>query len=253
MNHENWVLITGGAKRIGAYLNEEFAKRGHHIVLHYHQSEEAAIALKLKLSQYNVKVILWCADLNDPNAIEHHFSELLTQVPHIALLINNASVFEQKSLLESSLTHIQRNLNVHLTSPWLLIQGLLKQQQACQVINISDANLAHRYTSKAAYFISKKAQETLTELAAIECAPNVRVNAVAPGFVLEAALSGTIQPQVSQQNLSGKDINVLERKVPLTDLYLAIEFLLNNQSITGQTLQIDGGSHLKCPPYMSKN
>jgi NAD(P)-dependent dehydrogenase (short-subunit alcohol dehydrogenase family) len=135
----------------------------------------------------------------------------------------------------------------------LLIQGLLKQQQACQVINISDANLAHRYTSKAAYFISKKAQETLTELAAIECAPNVRVNAVAPGFVLEAALSGTTQPQVSQQNLPGKDINVLERKVPLTDLYLAIEFLLNNQSITGQTLQIDGGSHLKCPPYMSKN
>ena len=128
MNHENWVLITGGAKRIGAYLNEEFAKRGHHIVLHYHQSEEAAIALRSKLSEYGIKVILWCADLNDPVSIEHRFNKLLTQVPHITLLINNASVFEQKSLLESSLAHIQNNLNVHLTSPWLLIQGLLKQQ-----------------------------------------------------------------------------------------------------------------------------
>jgi NAD(P)-dependent dehydrogenase (short-subunit alcohol dehydrogenase family) len=253
MNHENWVLITGGAKRIGAYLNEEFAKRGHHIVLHYHQSEEAAIALRSKLSEYGIKVILWCADLNDPVSIEHRFNKLLTQVPHITLLINNASVFEQKSLLESSLAHIQNNLNVHLTSPWLLIQGLLKQQKPCQVVNISDANLAHRYSSKAAYFISKKAQETLTELAAIECAPNVRVNAVAPGFVLEAVLNDKVSSQTNQQRLSGKDINVLERKVPLKDLYLAIEFLLNNHSVTGQTLQIDGGSHLKCPPYMSKN
>jgi pteridine reductase len=253
MNHENWVLITGGAKRIGAYLNEEFAKRGYHIVLHYHQSEEAALALKLKLSEYGINVVLWCADLNDPSTIEQRFNELLTQIPQVSLLVNNASVFQRKSLLASSLAHIQSNLNVHLTSPWLLIQGLLKQHKPCQVINILDANLAHKYTSKAAYFISKKAQETLTELAAIECAPEVRVNAIAPGFVLEASLSGNTQPQVSQQHLTGKDINILERKVPLADLYLAIEFLLNNQSVTGQTLQIDGGSHLKCPPYMSKN
>jgi NAD(P)-dependent dehydrogenase (short-subunit alcohol dehydrogenase family) len=128
----------------------------------------------------------------------------------------------------------------------LLINALAKQAGPCQVINVSDANLAHRYTSKSAYFISKKAQETLTELSAIECAPKIRVNAIAPGFVLEAI-------DADNSELTSKDMNLLARKVPLTDLYSAIAFLFNNQSITGQTIQIDGGSHLKCPAYMINN
>ena len=250
MNRTAWVLVTGGAKRIGAFLNQEFAKSGKNIVLHYNQSETAALALKVQLEALNIKVVLWQANLNDPATIEQRFEALLAQVSHIELLVNNASVFEQASLLESTLAQIQSNFNIHLTSPWLLIQALVKQNKPCQIINISDANLSHLYTSKSAYFISKKAQETLTELAAIECAPTVRVNAIAPGFVLDATdVSGT---QVSTK-IETKDINVLQRKVPLADLYSAIEFLSKNNSITGQTLQIDGGSHLQCPPYMLKN
>lgn len=254
MNSSAWVLITGGAKRIGAFLNQEFAKSGKNIVLHYNQSEKAALALKVQLEAFNIRVVLWQANLDEPETIEQRFEILLTQVPHIELLINNASVFEQASLLKSTLGQIQSNLNIHLTSPWLLIQGLVKQNKPCQIINISDANLSHRYTSKSAYFISKKAQETLTELAAIECAPNVRVNAVAPGFVLEAtdATNTEVTSKIAIQ-IDNKDINILQRKVPLADLYSAIEFLSKNNSITGQTLQIDGGSHLKCPPYMLKN
>jgi pteridine reductase len=249
MNSTPWVLVTGGAKRIGAFLNQEFAKSGKNIVLHYNQSETAALVLKVQLEALNIKVVLWQANLDDPATIEQRFAALLRQVPHIELLINNASVFEQASLLESTLVQIQSNLNIHLTSPWLLIQALVRQNKPCQIINISDANLSHRYTSKSAYFISKKAQETLTELAAIECAPNVRVNAIAPGFVLEATdVTNKIDSQIES-----KDINILQRKVPLADLYSAIEFLSKNNSITGQTLQIDGGSHLKCPPYMLKN
>jgi len=258
MNSSAWVLVTGGAKRIGAFLNQEFAKSGKHIVLHYNQSETAALALKVQLETFNVKVVLWQANLDDPATIEQRFYELLTQVPHIELLINNASVFEHASLLESSLEQIQSNLNIHLTSPWLLIQALVKHNKPCQIINISDANLSHRYTSKSAYFISKKAQETLTELAAIECAPNVRVNAIAPGFVLDAThaanseLTSNIATPIAAR-IETKDINILQRKVPLADLYSAIDFLSKNYSMTGQTLQIDGGSHLKCPPYMLKN
>ena len=265
MHSKSWVLVTGGAKRIGAFLNEEFAKSGKNIILHYHQSESAALTLKTQLEAHNIKVVLWQANLADPTTIEQRFAELLSLVPHIELLINNASVFDHGSLLESSLAQIQSNLNIHLTSPWLLIQALvkqtIKQNKPCQIINISDANLAHLYTSKAAYFISKKAQETLTELAAIECAPTVRVNAIAPGFVLAATdatsqINSEINSQVNtliSTQLDNKDINILQRKVPLADLYSAIEFLSNNHSITGQTLQIDGGSHLQCPPYMLKN
>lgn len=258
MNSTAWVLVTGGAKRIGAFLNQEFAKSGKNIVLHYNHSEIAAIALKTQLEAHNIKVVLWQANLDDPATIEQRFEELLTEVTHIELLINSASVFGQGSLLESSLAQIQSNLNIHLTSPWLLIQALVKQNKPCQIINISDANLSHLYTNKSAYFISKKAQETLTELAAIECAPNVRVNAIAPGFVLEA-MDSTSTPESNlgsakvATQIDSKDINLLQRKVPLADLYSAIEFLSKNNSITGQTLQIDGGSHLQCPAYMLKN
>jgi pteridine reductase len=254
MDSTAWVLVTGGAKRIGAFINQEFAKSGKNIVLHYNQSEKTALALKVQLETFNIRVVLWQANLDEPATLEQRFEVLLTQVPHIELLINNASVFEQASLLESTLGQIQSNLNIHLTSPWLLIQALVKQNKPCQIINISDANLSHRYTSKSAYFISKKAQEILTELAAIECAPNVRVNAVAPGFVLEAigADNTEITSKITSQ-IDSKDINILQRKIPLADLYSAIEFLSKNHSITGQTLQIDGGSHLKCPPYMLKN
>lgn len=250
MSNAPWILVTGGARRIGAFINQRFAQAGNNIVLHYHKSEAAALALKTQLEQNNINVVLWQADLADPQTLAQSFADLLTQVPYITLLINNASLFEQGSLLESSLGQIQAHLNVHLTSPWLLIQALMKQvpkeNQSCQIINITDANLAHRYTSKSAYFIAKKALATLTELAAIECAPQVRVNAIAPGYVLEAIAS-------PDSPLDNKDINILHRKVALEDLYSAIEFLSNNHSITGQTLKIDGGSHLQCPPYMLKN
>ena len=132
MNSAAWVLVTGGAKRIGAFLNQEFAKSGKNIVLHYNHSETAAIALKAQLETLNIKVVLWQSNLDDPATIEQRFEALLAQVPHIELLINSASVFGQGSLLESSLAQIQSNLNIHLTSPWLLIQALVKQNKPCQ-------------------------------------------------------------------------------------------------------------------------
>ncbi|NQY62670.1 MAG: SDR family oxidoreductase [Alteromonadaceae bacterium] len=251
MMNESWVLVTGGAQRIGAFFNQQLAKSGKNIVLHYNQSETAALTLKTQLERENIQVVLWQANLNDPDTIQQRFSKLLTQVSHIELLINNASVFEQGSLLETSLEQIQRNLNIHLTSPWLLIQALVKQNMPCQIINVLDANLSHLYTSKSAYFIAKKALETLTELASIECAPNVRVNAIAPGFVFDAKDTQNTTPANTQ--IENKDINILQRKVPLDDLYSAIELLMKNNSITGQTIQIDGGSHLQCPQYMLKN
>ena len=254
MSGAPWTLVTGGAQRIGAFINKKFAQAGYNIVLHYHQSEAAALALKTELEQSNIKVVLWQANLAEPEMLKQSFEDLLTRGPHIKLLINNASVFEQGALLEASLAQIQKHMNVHLTSPWLLTQALMQQKElqsgnpsnTCQIINVLDANLAHRYTSKSAYFIAKKALETLTELAAIECAPQIRVNAIAPGFVLEAI-------DAVDTGSDNKDINILQRKVPLDDLYSAIEFLLNNSSITGQTIQIDGGSHLQCPQYMLKN
>ena len=248
MAASSWALVTGGAQRIGAFINQRLAGAGFNIVLHYRRSQNEAQALKQQLEQLGSQVVLWQADLAEPETLSPAFENLREQVGQLDLLINNASIFEQGTLLDSPLAQIRSHMDVHLTSPWLLIQEMVKYSagQGGQIINILDANLAHRYTGKSAYFIAKKALETLTELAAIECAPKVRVNAIAPGFVLEAI-------DDAGGGHEEKDINLLQRKVPLDDLYSAIEFLQNNRSITGQTINIDGGSHLQCPPYMSKN
>ncbi len=255
MKNNDWILVTGGCKRVGAYINQQFARQGNNIILHYHQSEAAALQLKKQLQKDTptdtptdkVDVVLWQADLNDPESLPNKIESLLTQVGPIKLLINNASVFELGDVATSSIALIQKNMNVHLTSPWVLMQNLSKICPNMQIINILDANLAHKYSSKAAYFIAKKSLETLTELAAIEFAPHIRVNALSPGFVLDAVDAD------EANKVAPTEANLLEHKVPLQDLFSAIEFLFKNSSITGQIIQVDGGSHLQCPSYMLKN
>ena len=160
------------------------------------------------------------------------------------MLINNASVFDLGNLQKASFEQIQQNMAIHLTSPWLLLQVLQQRQQQGHIINMLDANLVHKQTHKAAYSISKQALLHFTELAAIEFAPTFRINASAPGFVLPAA--------DQTQSISEDQCNLLQRYVPLADIYQGIVSLLNNPSLTGQVINIDAGSHLQCPPYMYK-
>lgn len=252
--NKQWALVTGGSKRIGAYINQQLALQGYNIVVHYNQSEQAAQALKQQLEKSGVNVILWHADLASPECLPMAIEQLFSQIPTLDLLINNASIFEVGSVLNSSLTQIQQHINVHLTSPWLLTQAFAKQALPnSQIINVLDANLQHNYTSKAAYFIAKKALTTLTELAAIECAPTVRVNAIAPGYVLTAVDNQPAHATQTVAEENAQEMNLLARQVPLADLFSAITLLMNNASLTGQIINIDGGSHLKCPPYMLKN
>ena len=239
-----WVCITGGAQRIGAYLNERLATAGYNIVLHYNQSHSEARQLQHRIEAAGVRCRLFQADLSQPRSLAAPFLELLAEIGRLDLLINNASIFHAGDIQSSSLELIERNMAVHLSAPWCLLQALRKQQDAGQVINMLDANLVHRQTHKAAYAISKQALRHFTELAAIEYAPTFRLNAIAPGFVLPAAdETSTIRED---------EANLLQRFVCLDDIYQGIDTLINNPSLTGQTLNIDAGSHLQCPPYMSK-
>ncbi|BCE03204.1 SDR family NAD(P)-dependent oxidoreductase [Marinicellulosiphila megalodicopiae] len=246
MNESGWALVTGGCMRVGAYINEYLAARGKNLVLHFNQSSQPALALQKKLeSTYSIKTVLWQQDLSKCHKITESIETLLKQIDYIDLLINNASMFEVGSIQTSSLDLIQNNLSVHLTAPWLLTQSIAKQNKAAQVINILDANLSHRYTSKAAYFISKKALETLTELSAIELAPHIRVNGIAPGYVLP--------PNQASESIKKSDMNLMHTPIALDQFTNTIEYLQKNSSMTGQIIHLDGGSHLSCPPYMLKN
>ena len=240
----SWICITGGAQRIGAYLNKQLAKDGYNIVIHYNQSEQAALELQREILGYGVDCRLFQADLMNSQQIQIRFQALLEDIGQLDVLVNNASVFDLGNLQQASLSQMQQNFAIHLISPWLMLQTLKQHQQQGQIINLLDANLIHKQTHKAAYSISKQALAHFTELAAIEYAPTFRVNALAPGFVLPAA--------DQQQQISQQEANLLQRYVPLADIYHGFNSLLNNPSLTGQIINIDAGSHLQCPPYMYK-
>ena len=240
----SWICITGGAQRIGAFLNQQLAKDGYNIVIHYNRSKQAALGLQQQIIEKGVQCQLFKTDLTDSKQLQASFKELLQNIGHLDVLMNNASVFDLGSIQQAKFSQIQQNLAIHLTSPWLMLQTLAHHQKQGQIINVLDANLVHKQTHKAAYAVSKQALAHFTKLAAIEYAPHFRVNAIAPGFVLPAA--------DQQQTISPQDANLLERYVPLTDIYHGVISLLNNSSLTGQTIKIDAGSHLQCPPYMYK-
>jgi len=246
MTSPKWALVTGGCVRIGAFINEQLAKQGWNLVLHFNQSKEAALKLQTKLeSTYQINSILWQQDLSQCDQIPSSFQAITKNKLNIDLLINNASVFEQGDIKSTSLDQITNNMGVHLTAPWLLTQIVAQQEVSAHVINILDANLAHRYTSKSAYFISKQALGTLTELSAIELAPKVRINAIAFGYVLPP----TDQLVIIDKN----EMNIMQSPIALDHIINTLNYLQSNQIITGQVINLDGGSHLKCPPYMLKS
>ena len=250
MNQTKWALVTGGCMRVGAYINEQLAAQGWNLILHYNQSHQSATNLQNRLeSTFKIETILWQQDLTQCSDIEQSLNCVTFKSINIDLLINNASLFEPGDMSSSTLDQIQNNMSVHLTAPWLLTQIIAKQNKAAHIINILDANLAHRYTSKSAYFISKKALETLTELSAIELAPNIRVNAIAFGFVLPP----TIQKKGQGNPIANSEMNLMQMPIALEEIKNTIEYLQNSQSITGQIVNLDAGSHLKCPPYMLRN
>jgi len=164
-----WALVTGGCMRVGAYINEQLAAQGWNLILHYNTSSQSAQLLQDTLtSKYKIETILWQQDLTQCDQIEQSFKSCIPDSIDIDLLINNASIFEPSDIASSTLNQIQNNISVHLSAPWLLTQLIAKQNQNAQIINILDANLAHKYTSKSAYYISKKSLETLTRALSIK-------------------------------------------------------------------------------------
>ncbi|MCJ8314020.1 MAG: SDR family oxidoreductase [Pseudomonadales bacterium] len=245
-----WALVTGGCMRVGAYINEQLAAQGWSLILHYNQSSTQAKTLQHNLeTKYKIQTRLWQQDLTICNCIEPSLKTLLGDNIHIDLLINNASIFATSDITTSTLEQIQNNMSIHLTAPWILTQIIAQQNKKAQIINILDANLAHRYTSKSAYFISKKALETLTELSAIELAPIIRVNAIAFGFILPPSTQGNKQ----EKPIVKSEMNLMQMPIALEEIINTIMYLQNSPSITGQIVNLDAGSHLKCPPYMLKN
>jgi NAD(P)-dependent dehydrogenase (short-subunit alcohol dehydrogenase family) len=229
------ALVTGAAHRLGKAFALSLAHAGYDIVLHYHSSSDEALQTKAEIESLSRSVILAQADLTKPPEIE----SLISNIESLDLLVNSAAFMPSGNVDSLSIDNWNTSLDLNLRAPFLLAQECAKKMTSGGlIVNITDVGAQKSWSKYPSYTVSKAALESLTKILARALAPTIRVNAIAPGFVLPS----DIVPAEEWQRLIGRI--PLKRPARTDEITSALEFLLHNQYVTGQTIVVDGGYSL---------
>ena len=229
------ALVTGAAHRLGKAFALTLARLGYDIVLHYHASEDEAFQTQTEIESLSRKVFLAQADLTQPSEIQ----SLLSDIEHLEVLVNSAAFMPSGNVDALSLENWDTSLDLNLRAPFLLAQECAQKMTAGGlIVNITDVGAQKAWSRYPSYTVSKAALESLTKILARALAPKIRVNAIAPGFVLQS----DIVPAEEWERLIGRI--PLKRPARTEEITSALEFLLKNEYITGQTIVVDGGYSL---------
>ena len=234
------IVITGGATRIGRSIALELANFGVQIVIHYSKSSVAAKKLKLELENLGTTVHLFKADLNNLKQTQKIIAYSYKKMKGVNCLINNASIFENDNLMNFSDKSFIRHINVNLKAPAILIRDFAKLYKGNEgnVVNIIDQRVEKLTPFFFSYTLSKSNLVTLTKTSAMKLAPNIRVNAVSPGPTLK-------NKRQSEKHFKKQwKSTILKKKVDTQNVSSAVKFLINNNNITGQIINVDSGQRL---------
>ncbi len=233
------ALITGGAKRLGAVTALELARHGVNCVLHYRESEAEAHQTADEVSALGVKVWLVQGDLGVADVPDRVWESAESQSGGIDFLINSASIFPEETLDELTESTLAPNVNVNTLAPFHLARRFAATGREGVVINFLDTMVRDYDRKHVPYHLSKKMLHHLTRMMAVEYAPRLRVNGVAPGLVLPPEGKDTSYLE------SLKHSNPLQTYGCGEQIAHAVIFLLVNTFITGQVIYIDGGRNLR--------
>jgi len=238
------VLVTGGARRIGRAICLAFADAGHDLVVHFHRSADDAAAVAAEAVKRGVSAVTAQADLSDVAATRALADEALAAFGRVDVLVNNASAFHATPLSTTDAAAFdaatRRFLDVHVASPLALVHTLapaMRDRGCGAIVNLGDA--AGPRPRFAGYAAAKAALASLTRTLAIELAPKIRVNMVAPGAILPPTGSSPAGPdgmaRIIERIPAGRFGSVQE-------VAQAVVFLATGPAfITGQVLGVDGG------------
>jgi len=235
-----FALVTGAARRLGRAIALGLAGEGFAIGLHYHHSPDQARQTAQEILAAGVPVSLYQADLADPTQIEAMFDEVGRNPAPLKVLVNSAAVMTRGNLRDLSVSEWDTTMALNLRAPWLCARhaARLMQHSGGVIINISDSGTRKTWTGYSAYIISKTGLEVLTRLLARTLAPEIRVNAVAPGLILPP------------EEMPAEDWQRLVKRLPVEkagnpgDIVSAVLFLIRSNYLTGQTIVVDGGYQL---------
>lgn len=239
------ALITGG-RRIGAVVASELARGGADIALAYRRSRAEAEETADSLRALGRRVFLVQADLSQPESCDRVVDDTVNALGRLDVLVNMASLYVRKPLDELTVEDWDNQLAVDARAAWLCARAAvphMRRSRGGRIINFGDwvaRSGRPRYTGYLPYYVAKAAVIALTEALALELAADqILVNAIAPG------------PIVAPEDTSDEEFAGVERATPLgrwggeVEIAKAVLALIDSDFITGETIRVDGGRHLK--------
>ena len=231
-------MVTGGAKRIGRQVALHLAREGYSIALHYHHSKADAMSTAAGIYKIGMRCELFPCDLEDEAQVLKLVDQGFKAFPNLNLLVNSASIFIPNRFDAGDLTLFKTHWDTNFKAPYILTCEFARLAKRGQVINFIDANVVKNKTGYADYLMTKKALLAFTKMAAVQWGPRIRVNGISPGMIL---------PPVNNQ----PDDRVKRAgQIPLRkignprNILQTLQFLLDNDYLTGQIIANDGGENL---------
>jgi pteridine reductase len=236
-----WALVTGGAHRVGGVISSALAEAGCNVIVHYHQAANQAEERANHARTLGSQAITIQADLRNHENILDLFSQVDREGIELDFLVTSAAVMHAYSLIDATEADWQHTIDLNLKAVFFCLQQAARRMQGRggAIVNISDIMGLRPWKRFPIHSISKAGIEMLTRVAALALAPEIRVNAVAPGPV--------IKPDTTTEARWEK----LTSRLPLQhggsgmDVARAVIFLFENEFITGETLVVDGGGSLE--------
>ena len=233
------ALVTGAADRLGRAIGLTLARAGANVVIHYHHSADAAAQTADEARAEGVQAWVLHADLADPASAGGLFAEAVEAAGPVDILVNSASVFPANRVLDLTFADIALSIQLHAAAPLQLSQALAAQGRVGSIVNLLDSRITDYDREHASYHLGKRMLLTLTRMLALELAPRISVNGIAPGLIL---------PPVGEDESYLKKLaytNPLNRHGGADDITDAVLYLLKSRFVTGQVLFVDGGRHLR--------
>lgn len=238
------VLITGGSRGIGKATSLEFAKHGYNIVINYVNDDESAKNLKSYIVEnYDVDVMLCKCNVSSEDGVKGMVNSIIDNYGNIDVLVNNAGIAIDTTFDDKKIENFKKILNVNLIGPFILsreVGNYMLKQGFGSIINVSSTNALDTYYEYSLdYDASKAGLVSLTHNLAKYYAPNIRVNAVAPGWV-DTEMNKELDSSYIKEEC---DKIYLKRFANPEEIAKAIYFLASDDAsyITGEVLRVDGG------------
>ncbi|MBA2656200.1 MAG: SDR family oxidoreductase [Tatlockia sp.] len=229
------ALVTGSGLRLGKDIALHLAKKGYKIALHYCASEAQAQDSLEEIKAINQDCQLFPLDFSKNNNYEEYLQAIEQRLGRLKLLVNSASYYTEATIQKATQAQFEKMFRINLQAPFFLSQAFYNLVQKGSIINIIDNKMHFNQYQYSHYLLSKKALAEFTKMAALEFAPRVRVNGIAPGVIMP---KGSRTKEYLAWRIKGIPLGF---QGDSADILQGIDYLLSSYFVTGEILTIDGG------------